>query len=297
MRKKIRKVREYIASLTTTKTALAKRLGIARASLYYKPKKPSLDANTKNDMMAVMADHPAYGSRRVAIALRMNRKKAQRLMAQYGLKPTCRRGFRLVKPDDVGRPATQAVNILQYTSPIRANVVWAGDFTYLWLQEQFWYVATVIDVYTREIVGWHIANHHTTALIMEALHDAIRRTGAAPQYFHSDQGSEYVSGAYAALLAGYGITPSHSRKSSPWQNGFQESFYSNFKLELGDIRRFTHVGGLIEAIHRQIRYYNNERIHSALKMPPVMFRAQIDRKSSLALLRSLVPIPLLGNGV
>ena len=269
-----------MASLKTTKTTLAKKLGVSRSSLYYKPKKPVSDEEDKAKIVAVMEAHPAYGARRVGWALRMNRKKTQRLMRAHGLKPKIRRGFRLVKLDDLGRPATRVENILKVICPIRANVVWAGDFTSFWFIDRFWHVATVIDVYTREIVGWHIANHHTAGLIIEAFQDAARRSGTAPTYFHSDQGSEYVSGAYESLLASYGAQPSHSRKGSPWQNGCQESFYSNFKLELGDIKRLDHIGQLIEAVHRQIRYYNHERIHSAHKMPPSVFRIQLENKTT-----------------
>lgn len=286
-----------MATLKTTKTALAKKLGVSRQSLYYKPKKPPLDEEDKNKIVAVMAEHAAYGSRRVGWALGMNRKKAKRLMNAYGLKPKIRRGFRLVKLDDLGRPETRVENILKAICPIQANVVWAGDFTYLWFEGRFWYLATIIDVHTREIVGWHVANHHTTSLIMAAFQDATRRTGASPKYFHSDQGSEYVSGAYESLLQSYGTTPSHSRKGSPWQNGFQESFYSNFKLELGDVRRFDHVGELIEAIHRQIRYYNNERIHSALRMPPVAFRLRQDQLTNDQFIHLLLQNVLPGNSV
>lgn len=256
-----------------TKAALAKELGVSRSALYYKPKQPESDEELRQKIVAVMNEHPAYGSRRVAIALQINRKAVKRIMQLFGLKPKIRRGWKPTKPEDLNRPETRVENVLRVTCPIRANVVWAGDFTYLWFVDRFWYVATVIDVYTREIVGWHIANHHTTALIMEAFNDAVRRTKtAAPTYFHSDQGSEYVSGAYESLLEEYGTSPSHSRKSSPWQNGFQESFYSQFKLELGNLNRFDHVGELIEAIHHQITYYNNRRIHSALRMPPTMFK-------------------------
>ena len=150
--------------------------------------------------------------------------------------------------------------------------MWAGDFTYLWFKDRFWYIATVIDIHTREIVGWHIANHHTTSLIIDAFGDAVRRTKTASKYFHSDQGSEYVAGAYESLLAEHQTASSHSHKSSPWQNGFQESFYSQFKLELGNPNRFDHIGELIEAIHQQVAYYNTRRIHSALKMPPLIFK-------------------------
>jgi transposase InsO family protein len=267
-----------MARTKATKAALAKKLGIARSTLYYKPKKPPQDDGLRQKIAAVMAEHPAYGSRRVAIHLGMNRKPVARVMHAFGLLPRIRRGVRFVKPGDLGRPETLIPNVLKLLCPIRANVVWAGDFTYFWHVDRFWYLATVIDVRTREILGWHVANHHTTALVIEAFKDAVRRTGTAPEWFHSDQGSEYVSGAYESLLDLYGTKPSQSRKSSPWQNGFQESFYSQFKLELGDVRRFAHVGELIEAVHQQIAYYNTRRIHSAIKMPPAKYRERQKQK-------------------
>lgn len=257
-----------------TKTALARKLGIARSSLYYKPKKPPADAENKQRIVAVMQKHPAYGSRRVAMALGINRKKSKRLMQLSGLKPALRRGQRPYKPHDIGKPETVVKNSLKGLCPIQPNVVWAGDFTYIWFVDRFWYLATVIDIHAREIVGWHIANHHTTALIMEAFTDAIKRTNRAPTYFHSDQGSEYIAERFNILLAEHEVMPSHSKKSSPWQNGHQESFYNNFKLELGKPHQFNSVGELIAAIHQQITYYNHKRIHTALKMSPVQFKQQ-----------------------
>ncbi|MFH0831170.1 MAG: IS3 family transposase [Parcubacteria group bacterium] len=261
-----------MATLQTTKTALAYKLGIARSSLYYRPRQPLADQRLKDSILGVMQVHPAYGHRRIALDLNLNKKAIRRIMRLYGLKPKIRRSKYPTKPDDRNRPATRVPNVLKVLCPLRPNVVWAGDFTYLWYLDQFWYVATVIDVYTREIVGWHIANHHTTGLITQAFRDAVSRSGRSPTYFHSDQGSEYVSGSYAVLLASYGTLPSHSRKSSPWQNGHQESFYANFKLELGDLQRFNQVGELIEAVHQQINYYNTRRIHTALRMAPLVFK-------------------------
>lgn len=266
-----------------TKSALARELGCARSTLYYRPKQPAADEELKARITAIMAEHPAYGSRRVAIALGVNRKAAKRVMRLFGLKPAIRRAWRPAKPDDLNRPESRVENVLKVICPLWPHIVWAGDFTYLWFIDRFWYLATVIDIRTREIVGWHIANHHTTALIMDAFNDALRRTKTAPTYFHSDQGSEYVSGAYESLLAEHGTTSSHSRKSSPWQNGYQESFYAQFKLELGDTKRFNHIGELIEAIHQQITYYNNRRIHSALKMPPIIFKnKQLQKHAAVA---------------
>jgi transposase InsO family protein len=116
--------------------------------------------------------------------------------------------------------------------------------------------------------------------------------GDAPAWFHSDQGSEYVSGAYESLLALYGTKASQSRKSSPRQNGFQQSFYSQFKLELGDVRRFAHVGELIEAVAGQIACYNTRRIHSAIKMPPATYRdAQKQKMAAFAALQHAYSLP------
>ena len=263
-----------------SKSALARELGVSRASLYYKPKKPPSDEALKQKIEAVMADHPAYGQRRVALELGLGKKPVRRVMRKFGLRPRVRRGARFVKPDDLGRADTLIPNVLAALCPLRPGVVWAGDFTYVWFRDRFWYVATVMDVFTREVVGWHVANHHTTALVADAFLDAVRRTGRAPRWFHSDQGSEYVSGAYESLLASHGTTASQSRKSSPWQNGFQESFYSQFKLELGDPARFAHAGELIEAVHQQVDYYNNRRIHSAIRMPPVRFRNEQKQKTA-----------------
>lgn len=271
-----------MTAMKTTKTALAKELGVARSTLYYKSKKPPRDAERKKEIETVMKKHPAYGHRRIAIQLKWNRKLVIRIMNKFGLKPRLRRKRRQpFKPDDVSRPATEIRNMPRWLCPIQSNVIWAGDFTYLWWGGRFWYVATVIDIYTREIIGWHTANHHTTALITAAFLDAVKRTGKTPIWFHSDQGSEYVSGIYLTLLAAHGVSPSHSKKGSPWHNGYQESWYSNFKLELEAVSRFNTIGELIEAVYQRIHYYNTERIHTSLSMAPMEFRMLLNQKTAV----------------
>ena len=131
----------------------------------------------------------------------------------------------------------------------------------------FLYLATVIDRYTREVVGWTIGTHHSAQLVIDALEHARIKRGI-PMIFHSDQGSEYDSVACRAWLLAHGILPSHSKKSSPWENGHQESFFGRFKEELGNIHRFKSLDELIEAIHCQINYYNNQRMHRSIKMTP-----------------------------
>jgi transposase InsO family protein len=109
-------------------------------------------------------------------------------------------------------------------------------------------------------------------LVIEALVDAITNKGL-PTIVHTDQGSEYTSEEYTDLLAKLNIRISMSAKASPWENAYQESFYNNFKTDLGlEFERFQTIGELVEAIHHTIVYYNRYRIHTALKMPPTEFR-------------------------
>lgn len=274
-----------------SKTALAKELGITRSTLYYKQKKPPEDELIKEMILVLQKKHRAYGHRRFAIELSCNKKKILRIMRKYGIKPLVHRRFPR-KPDDEKQLPSLIENIAKTMIISAPNVLWAGDFTYIWYQGRWYYLATVIDVYTREIVGWHISTHHTTSLIIKAFRDAVRRQKTAPLVFHSDQGSEYVSGAYAAILAKHGVKPSHSKKSSPWENGYQESFYNNFKLELGPPDVFAGLGELIEAIHQQIRYYNTERIHTSLRMNPKKFRDRYESEKNKTTTMSAVTLAL-----
>lgn len=129
------------------------------------------------------------------------------------------------------------------------------------------YLATVIDAYSREIVGYSIGLRHNAEFVLEAVRDSIRKTGKKPEILHSDQGSEYRS-----FLADAKIRPSMSAKASPWQNGQQESYYGKFKLETRNLSDFATFEEAIEAVHHRVFYYNRKRMHTALKMPPAMFR-------------------------
>ena len=111
-------------------------------------------------------------------------------------------------------------------------------------------------------------------LVAQAFLNALEHH-PAPQIAHSDQGSEYRSKIYLNLLKSFNVQPSMSEKARPWQNGHKESFYSGFKLELGHPECYSTLGELIEAIAQQIHYYNNQRIHTALKCPPAVFAQRI----------------------
>ncbi|PWB38762.1 MAG: hypothetical protein C3F02_02530 [Parcubacteria group bacterium] len=257
-----------------SKTVLARKLGIARSTLYYKSKRKISDEYYEIKIRETIESNPSYGHKRIAIALGVNRKKALRLMKKFSLKPKISRNKKFFKPGDIRLPEAIYKNEVAEAEVKEPNLAWAGDFTYVRYKSSFIYLATIIDLFTKEVIGFSISKWHSRYLVKSALLDAIKKRGQLPQYFHSDQGLEYRSEDHADFLAKLGVTVSMSRKSSPWQNGYQESFYSQFKLELGSPNRFETENHLCEAVYRQIYYYNNLRIHTTLSMPPTKFYAQ-----------------------
>ena len=261
------------------KSKLAKKLGLARSTLYYESKRRKSDEKDRKLILAVMDSNPSYGHKRIALALGLNRKKALRLMKKYNLKPKLLRKKGWVKNGDLKLPEAIYRNEIKNICPIVPNLAWAADFTYLKFKNEFIYLATVIDVYTKEIIGLSLSHWHNRYLVKSALLDATKKRGLLPLYFHTDQGSEYQSEEHADYSKKLGVTVSMSKKSSPWENCYQESFYSQFKLELGSIRRFETDSHLAEAIYRQIYYYNHIRIHTSLKMPPSRFYSLVRKRS------------------
>lgn len=269
-----------------SKKELAKQLGISRQSLYYKPKLPAKDLKLKAEIEKVMIKHKAYGHKRIAIELKINKKRVLRVMKLFNLKPK-RRRKNPEKPKDLNQEPMAIPNLIQGTIIDAPNKAWVSDFTYLPYYERFVYLATLEDIFTRQIVGWEVSTRHNADLISQALLNALNNY-PAPQIVHSDQGSEYCSEKYLNLLKSFDILPSMSKKASPWQNGYQESFYSEFKLELGHPECYPTMGELIEAISRQINYYNNERIHTTLKCPPAVFSQRIVLQQELSKQKSKV---------
>jgi len=254
-----------------TKSALARALGISRSTLYYHPIRTKKDEHLRDQILETLNEHPAYGHRRVALHLKVNKKRIRRVMRKYGIKPTIRR-----KKPAYGRNRSPSgtPNRTKHITPIAPDAIWVGDFTELFFHGRKLYLATVIDRFTREVLAWQLGMHHTTGRILDVLEEAVRKREHTPTIFHSDQGSEYTAHACIDWLVSRRILPSHSPKASPWRNGHQEAFYSSFKLEFGKPSRHETIEALTEAIGRYIHYYNTRRIHSALKMPPRSFWEQ-----------------------
>lgn len=193
-------------------------------------------------------------------------------MRLYEIRPYKRKA-RWHKRRDVNRFEAKYSNLIKGSCPIGPGVILVGDFTYISYHGGMVYLSTFMDLYTREIVGWNVATRHTQELVINAFFDAVRTLGKVPRVVHTDQGAEYNSREYTSLLTKLGVQISMSRKKSPWENGYQESFYNNFKTDLGlEFDRFQTLGQLIEAVHQTIRYYNHQRIHLALKMAPAQYK-------------------------
>lgn len=255
---------------TTRARLLSQELGISLRSLYYHPLQPDKDWQLKRRIEEVLRTHPSYGSRRLALHLEMNRKPVRRVMNIFGIKAYRRRGRKWKKTTNI---KVIYPNLLMTTQPLYENHIWCADFTYIPFQGRFVYVATVIDLFTRKIVGIAVYTNHAVQLVLSAFMNALH-DNARPDIFHSDNGSEYNADVYIEALQTVGIMISRSAPGCPWENGYQESFYSQFKIDLGDPSRFKTLGELVLAIYQTIWQYNHTRIHSALKMSPMQFALQ-----------------------
>lgn len=133
----------------------------------------------------VMEEHPAYGHKRIAIALGCNKERILRVMKKFQLTPLLQRAKKPFKREDTGINVRPCFNYQKNLCPLIPGVVWASDFTYLWFQGTFLYLATVIDIVSKEIVGCAVGNFHTTELVLRALKNALQYK-PPPQYLHSD---------------------------------------------------------------------------------------------------------------
>jgi putative transposase len=238
---------------------------------------------------AAHEQHPFYGVYRLALHLGWNVKKARQIRTLAGVvidRPRKKRRIRgggkaeiAVPPNILQRYARFKDELrpqdgMDYADMVNAHA-WVQDFTYLWFQGSWHYLAVVLDLKTRQAVGWRLGTRHTSELTYSALLDALSKH-PPPAILHSDQGSEYLSYLHQLLCERLEIQLSCSNKSSPWQNGYMERWFGNFKRELGNPNQYQDLPQLYEAIALQIHYYNTERIHNALGMSPAAYAASLN---------------------
>lgn len=208
------------AASQKSKTELARQLGISRQSLYYQSKLPKKDLILKAKIEQIMSVHKRYGHRRIALELRINKKRALRIMKLFKLKPQRQRKWKAPqKPGDLNQIPMIIPNLIKGMIIDAENKVWVADFTYLPYLGKFLYLATVEDIFTRQVIGWELSVRHSTELVVRTFLNTLNHQ-SIPQIVHSDQGREYRDKEYLNLLKSLGIKPSMSAKASPWENGY-----------------------------------------------------------------------------
>ncbi len=240
---------------------------------------------TKSIKEVFAQNRNVYGTRRIAKILAKNeiiisRKRIGRLMAAAGLYCKTKRKFKVTTDSKHNKPISP--NLLQRQFDVmQPDKYWVGDITYIPTKEGWLYLATVIDLYSRQVIGWSMANNMKTKLINNALTMAIwKRKPKRGLIWHSDQGSQYASDSHRAILKDHGIVQSMSRKGDCWDNAVAESFFHTLKTELTNHYQFNNHQEAKNVIFEYIEvFYNRIRIHSANNyLAPVEFE-EVNRKS------------------
>lgn len=222
-----------------------------------------------------------YGSRRVMKALRsdgvsIGRHKVRRLMKQQDLRPIWKRKF--VHTTDSNHNFPVAENLLnRQFNPEQINQSWVADITYIRTRSGWLYLAAVMDLYSRKIVGWAMAPHMRAELVCSAMQLAITQRQPEPGLIaHSDRGSQYAGVTYQALLTRHGMRCSMSRKGNCWDNAVMERFFLNLKMERVWRKDYAnHDEAIKDVTDYIVRFYNERRMHSSLGyLPPNQYERQ-----------------------
>jgi putative transposase len=223
----------------------------------------------------------SYGSRRMAKHLQMKgysvgRYAARTLMHKAGIKCKQRRHYRITTQSQHNFLVANNVLNREFTvsSP---NRVWLADITYLWTLEGWLYIAALLDLFSRRVIGWAMANHMRETLVNEALQTALgRRRPEQGLLHHSDRGVQYASHDYQFALKAAGITVSMSRKGNCWDNAVMERFWGSLKSERTDGKIYhTRESAKADVINYFEMFYNCRRLHSTLGyVTPMQFEKQ-----------------------
>jgi putative transposase len=252
-------------------------LGVSRGGFYAWLTRPHSRRRSSDEDLGAkvrasfLASDRTYGARRVwhdllAEGVRCGLHRIERLMRLQALRARPRR--RRLPPDRGERQATAvAANVLDRSFQAPApNRKWIADFTYIWTADGWLYVAAVIDLFSRRVVGWSMSATMTAQLVTDALIMAIWRRGKPDALLHhSDRGSQYTSEAFQRLMADHGTTCSMSRSGNVWDNAAMESFFSSLKTERTAGKTYrTRDEARADVFDYIERFYNPKRRHSAI---------------------------------
>jgi transposase InsO family protein len=262
-------------------------LEVSRSAFYdwhqHRPSTRHLADEQLGERIQAIFDDSAgtYGCPRVHRALRrqgvhVGRARVARIMRQRGLIGRCRRRSTRTTISD---PEARAADLLKRKfgpGTVELDCVWVGDITYIWTWEGWLYLATVIDLASRKVVGWAMADHMRAELVCDAMRMAVAARRPAPGLiWHSDRGTQYTSAEFTAVLAGHHMVQSFSRPAQCWDNAVAESWFSSLKSELIYRQPWATRAHARRAVARYIEiFYNTRRLHSSLGyLTPVEYEA------------------------
>jgi len=258
-------------------------MNISTSAYYYRPKQSRAmrafhDAQLRDEIEEIQKEFPNAGYRSVRGYLYNrhgrwhNGKKLRRIMYRYGLQAHVKRTFVNTTDSKHGLPVFP--NLIKGKTVTGINQVWVADITYIRIGTGFVYLAVILDVFSRRVIGWAIAKTLNPRFALDALRIAIaNRRPPAGLIHHSDQGSQYVSEPYVSELRKHEICISMSRSGNPYDNAFAESFMKTLKQDEVYLWEYESFIDVVERIPRFIEeVYNKKRVHSSIGyMPPVKF--------------------------
>jgi putative transposase len=264
---------------------MCKVLKLARSGYYAWCKRQDSPRKQENAVLSEQikeihqSSRQTYGSPRIHAALiakgfRIGRQRVVRLMAKLGIYAHSKRKFKVTTDSKHHLPIAENVLDRNFTTT-EPDQVWVADITYIWTSQGWLYLAVVIDLFSRRVIGWSMAEHMRTELITTALDAALgqRIPSQSGLVFHSDRGSQYASSDYQLILQKAGITCSMSRRANCWDNAVAESFFGTLKIELIHPRIFSDRAIAKTIIAEWIEvFYNRQRLHSTIGyLSPVQF--------------------------
>jgi len=233
------------------------------------------DDSTHQEMLEWVKDiakfsDNTYGSRRIqkvlnALSFPVSRRKTRQLMKEAGVWVRYKKKYKVTTNSDHNKPVYQN-ELVQNFDVEQPNQAWVGDISYVWTGEGWLYLAVVIDLYSRKVVGWSMGSRMKAQLVCDALTMAIwQRKPEAGLIVHSDQGVQYASHQYRKLLSSHGFIGSMSKKGCCWDNAVAESFFGSLKQERVQWRNYqTRYDAQQDILNYITMWYNSQRLHSYL---------------------------------
>jgi len=260
-------------------------MNLPRSCYYYQPKtqeKSPEDQALENRIEEITEEFPKYGYRKVTRLLHregnpVNHKKVHRIMRDKGL--LVKKSRRFIKTTDSNHPYPVYPNLLKGLKVTNVNQVWVADITYVRIVAAFVYLAVILDLCSRKVVGYAISRHIDTALSLEALRMAIQnRNSPAGVIHHSDRGVQYAAHDYVDELKNHSFKISMSRKGNPYDNAFAESFMKTIKTEEVYLWEYHTLDDVLRRLSYFIEsVYNQKRLHASLGyVPPNEYEAMLE---------------------